>query len=168
MGFWTPYIILGAAWETVWNHLTLSSVLARMPHIPLNAHFLNFLFKCLIWIMCASLPQGFLPYNILQTRLKVLSEGSSQDPFMDVLCMVMLLSVNSEPPDTTFISKKDDKISQGFFGVARRKSKHCCKNSLWVSNTTWLRGLWTCVRRVIWRLSLIPQGPHQLICSITS
>lgn len=45
----------------VWNHLTLSGVLARMPQIHFNAHFLNILFKYLIWIMCASLPQGFLP-----------------------------------------------------------------------------------------------------------
>lgn len=36
---------------------------------------------------------------------------------MGVLCMVMLsavTSVNSEPPDTMFISKEDDKISEGF------------------------------------------------------
>lgn len=75
--------------------------------------------------MCASLPQGFLSCNILHTRLKVLSEGSSQDPFMGVLCMVMLSAVafvNSEPPDTMFISKKDDKIWGVFLLFLRGKA----------------------------------------------
>lgn len=123
MGLWTPYSIWGAAWKRVWSHPTLSGALARMPQIPCNAHFLNFLFKGLIWIMCASLPQGFFSCNVLQTRLNVCSEGSSQDPFMGVLCMVMLsavTSVNSEPPDTMFVSKKDDTISGWVFLVLLR------------------------------------------------
>lgn len=163
---------LGCSLEKSLKSSDLSGALARMPQIPCNAQLSNFLFKGLIWIMCSSLPQGFLSCNVLQTRLNVCSEGSSQDPFMGVLCMVMLsavTSVNSEPPDTKFISKKDDTISGWvFFGVAQRKNRHCCTISLWISNKTWPRGLWACVRRVIWGLSLMPRGSHQLICSITS
>lgn len=45
----------------VWSHPPLSPVFRMGCHtllIYLNAHFLKILIKCLIWIMCASLPQG--------------------------------------------------------------------------------------------------------------
>lgn len=53
-----PHIILPG---TAWSYPPLSPVFRMGCHtllIYLNAHFSKILIKCLIWIMCASLPQG--------------------------------------------------------------------------------------------------------------
>lgn len=168
MGFWTPNIIWGAAWKRVWNHLTLSGVLARMPQIPFNAHFLNFLFKWLIWIMCASLPWVFLLQDTAN-KAEGVEWGEVTGPWVcfdgnAVSCD--LKSLQTQCSLTKRVIKSQ--IVFFFFCVTQRKSRHCCANSLWISSKTWPRGLSACVRRIIWGLSLIPQRSHQLICSITS